>query len=90
MNDTTLKLCALLAMMGTPVLAQSTVEKAKSTGNDAKREVKKGAHRVGEELCMGTKAECASKKVKHRVEEGKDAVVDQAKETKDKVDSNGT
>ena len=51
-----------------------------------KREVKKGANRVGETLCTGTKAECAAKKGKHRVEETKDKVVDETKKAVDKVD----
>ena len=75
-----------VTLIGAPVLAQSAGEKAKATGNDVKREAKKGANRVGETLCTGTKAECAAKKGKHRVEEAKDKVVDEAKEVKDKVD----
>ena len=42
---------------------------------------------MGEALCTGTKAECAAEKAKHRVTETKDAVVDEAKEIKDKLDS---
>ena len=80
-------MCLAGAMASVPAMAQSTVEKAKATGNDVKREVKKGVHRVGEALCTGTKAECAAEKAKHRVTETKDAVVDEAKEIKDKLDS---
>lgn len=85
LNDT-MKLLALMALSSAPVFAQSTVEKAKATGNDVKREVKKDANRVSEELCTGTKEECAKKKVKNRADEASDAVKDKAEEVRDKVD----
>ncbi len=87
-----MKVLALMSVAAMPVMAQSnqsTLEKAKATGNDVKREVKKAGDRTEEALCMGTKAECAAKKVKNRTTEAKDAVVDGAKEVKDKVDSDG-
>ena len=82
-----LTMLGLMALATAPAYAQSTVEKAKATGHDAKREMKEDAHRVGEALCTGTKAECAADKAKHRTTEARDAVVDGAKKTKDKIDS---
>ncbi len=83
----TLTMLGLMALASASAYAQSPVEKAKSTGNDVKREVKEDAHRVGEALCTGTKAECAAEKAKHRTTETKDKVVDGAKKMKDKVDA---
>lgn len=77
----------LAFVIAVPVLAQETVpEKAEAAGNDVKRGVKKGADRVDEALCTGTKAECAGKKVKHRVNEKKDEAVDATKKAVNKVD----
>ena len=90
MKTTTMQLLALLTLTGAPVMAQQSVpEKGKVVGNDVKRETKKGAHRVEEAVCTGTKAECESKKLKNRGTETKDTVVDKAEETKDKVDRDG-
>jgi hypothetical protein len=88
LNDT-LRVAALSLSFAfiAPAMAQSTTEKAKATGNDVKRAVKKGAHRVEEAVCTGTKAECEAQKLKHRATEAKDKVVDEAEELKDKVDS---
>ncbi len=86
MNRIFITALTALSLAGAPVFAQTVDERAKATGNDVKRGTKKGAHRVEEALCTGTKAECAAMKGKNRVEEGKDKIVDQAKETKDKVD----
>lgn len=82
----TLGVLALSLALALPAMAQSTGEKVKATGNDIKREVKKGAHRVEEAVCTGTKAECEAQKLKNRATEAKDSVVDGAKELKDKVD----
>ncbi len=87
MKSTPLNLLAVLALASAPVFAQSTAEKAKATGNDAKREIKKGANRVQETVCTGTKAECEKKKAINRVEETKDKVGDKVEETRDKLDS---
>ena len=73
-------------VLATPALAQTAGEKADAAGNDVKRGVKKGTNRVKEALCTGTKAECAAKKLKHRVVEEKDEVVDGTKKAIDKVD----
>ena len=77
---------ALALVLAAPALAQTAGEKADAKANDAKRAVKKGANRVDEALCTGTKAECAAKKGKHRVTETKDEVVDGTKKAVDKVD----
>jgi len=84
---TALKVLSLVAVASMPVFAQSTTEKAKATGNDVKREVKKAGHRVEETLCTGNKVECAAEKAKNRTVEAKDSVVDHTKEAKDKLDS---
>lgn len=62
-------------------------EKAKATGHDAKRAMKKGANRVKEAVCMEGDAKCLAKKAGHRMEEGADYVKDKAVETKEAVDS---
>lgn len=80
-------LLALLALAALPAFAQSTGEKVKDAANDTTRAVKKGVHRTTEALCVGTKAECAKKKLEHRVTETRDDVRDKAVELKDKVDS---
>ncbi len=86
-----MKRLSLLGLMtlalSLPAFAQSAQETVKDTVNDAKRGVKKGANRVEETLCTGTKAECAAKKVKNRAEEAGDAAKDKAIEVKDKLDS---
>jgi hypothetical protein len=88
MKTTDLKLLALLAFASAgPAFAAETVpEKVESTSKDAARDVKKAGNRVEEELCMGTKAECAKKKVKNRGEETKDKVEDKASDVKNNVD----
>lgn len=80
-----LQLLAVLALAAAPALAQSAADSVKETGNDVKRSAKKGAHRVQEKLCTGTKAECAQKKLKHRATEAGDKIDDTATEVKDKV-----
>ena len=80
-------LLSLLAVAALPAAAQSAREQVKDTANDGTRAVKKSVHRAEETLCTGTKAECAAKKLKHRVTETKDDVRDKAIEIKDKVDS---
>ncbi len=66
---------------------QSVYEKAKVSGNDTKRAVKKAAHRVEEAVCAEGDAKCLAKKVENRTEEGVDYVKDKAAATKDVVDS---
>jgi uncharacterized low-complexity protein len=70
-----------------PAHAEETMgEKAQSTGRDAKRAVKKGAHRVGEAMCMEGDVKCAAKKAKNRVNETGEAIGDKAKDVKESVD----
>jgi hypothetical protein len=80
-------LLALTLTLSLPALAQSAPEKLKHTANDARRTIKKGAHRVEETLCTDSKLTCAGKKAANRVEEAKDTVKDKATEVKDKLDS---
>ena len=79
-------LISLFALAALPGFAQTAGEKVKDTVNDGTRKVKKTVNRAGEELCTGTKAECAKKKLENRGNEAKDAVKDKAEEVKDKVD----
>jgi hypothetical protein len=57
----------------------------RSDADDTKRGVKKAANRVDEAGCTGTKAECAKRKGKHRVDETKDKVGDKTNEAVDKA-----
>ena len=79
-------LAAVALVSGTAFADETYPEKAKETANDAKRQGRKGANRVDETLCTGTKAECAKGKAKNRANESKDTVKDGADELKDKVD----
>ncbi len=60
--------------------ADDVKEAAKETAQDAKKTVKKGAHRVEESGCemVNGKMECAGKKLKNRASEVKDEVKDMA------------
>lgn len=67
--------------------AEETVgEKLATTANDNKRVVKKGIHRLKEAVCMEGDVKCASKKIKNRAVEAKDATVDGVKSLKNKID----
>jgi hypothetical protein len=79
-----------LALSSVTVLAnESMSEKASGKAGDAKRAIKKGAHRAGEAVCMEGDAKCLAKKAKNRVEETKDYGKDKAIEAKDAVDADG-
>lgn len=79
---------ALTGMVGANVVyaAETVGEKAEAAGNDAKRTVKKGAHRVEEATCLQSDAKCLAEKAKHRAEEAGDYTKDKAKEVKNSVD----
>lgn len=64
--------------------ADAKVE-AKKAGRKAKRMAKKGVHRAEEVACMEGDLKCAAKKAGNRIEEGKDATVDAAKDAKDEM-----
>lgn len=81
-----MKVLAVVGLTAGPALAQTAGDKVKETGNDIRREGRKGANRVDESLCTGTKAECAARKAKHRAQETKDTVDDKATEVKDRVE----
>ncbi len=67
--------------------ADETVsEQLKAKTNNVKRAVKKASHRLNEAVCAENDLKCASKKVKNRAIEVKDATVDGAKELKHKID----
>jgi hypothetical protein len=82
-----LSLCLIPTMFFSLAFAEeSLVEKAQSVGNATIRAVKKGTNRISEAVCNKEKAECAGEKLKNRAQESKDAVLDGAKELKNKID----
>jgi hypothetical protein len=60
-------------------------EKVSETANSAKATTKKAAHKVSEQACTGTKAECAKNKAANKVDETKDDATNKANETKNKL-----
>jgi hypothetical protein len=88
-GSSTVQLLSLLLLASGPRLARASEADVKgdvrSDANDAKRGVKKGANRVDEAGCTGTKAECAKRKGKHRVDETMDKVGDKTIEAVDKA-----
>jgi len=80
-------LAAAFLITGATAYADETIpEKGKATSKDVKRQGRKAVHRTEEALCTGTKAECAKEKAKNRVDEGTEAVKDEADELKQKAD----
>lgn len=65
---------------------ETVAEKVEVTTNDAKRGLKKGAHRTEELFCMQDDIECAARKAKNRLKEAGDAASDGASEIKNKID----
>ncbi len=61
-------------------------EKAAKHTNTTVRAAKKGVNRVKEAVCMEGDLKCGAKKVGNRLEEAKDATVDEAKAIKEKID----
>jgi hypothetical protein len=78
---------AILLTANSPMASakETTDEKISAVAHDAKRGVKKAAHRVEEALCAKGDVTCAGKKVENRVIEAKDATVDKATEVKNKI-----
>lgn len=75
-----LTILSLFAFMNAAQAAETISEKAKASGNNVKRSVKKKIHE-GEEIisCKENDKECLALKAKNRKEEAKDY-------TKDKID----
>jgi hypothetical protein len=88
-NFSVLRLLGLCLMASGPTLARASESDVKadvrSDTDDAKRGVKKAAHRVDEAGCTGSKAECEKRKTTHRVDETKEHVSDKVHETSDRV-----
>lgn len=83
------KLFFSLAFLGAMTLANAEESVGEKTGakvNDAKRSIKKGAHKVGEKLCAKGDVACLKDRAAHRAEEAGDYVKDKVEETKNKVD----
>ncbi|QDK36295.1 hypothetical protein [Bdellovibrio sp. NC01] len=66
----------------TPIISSyaGVSETTREVASDAKKEIKKGTHRVEEKACemVNGKLECLDKKIKNRAEEVKDEVKDMA------------
>ena len=79
-------LFSALVLTGSPNLARADDVKddVRHDANDVKRTVKKGGHRVSESACSASKAACAGRKGKNRVQETGDKVGDTLDETKAK------
>jgi len=75
-----IRLLSLCVVVGGPLQARADAatdvkDDARKDSHAVKEKATKATHRVEEAGCTGTKAECASRKAKHR-----------AKETKQKID----
>ncbi|MBV2167229.1 MAG: hypothetical protein KUL82_00870 [Bdellovibrio sp.] len=66
-------------------LASEAKVETKKAARKTKRMAKKSMHRVEEATCMEGDAACAAKKMKNRMEEGKDTTVDKMKDVKDEM-----
>jgi hypothetical protein len=88
-SGSTVRLLGLFLLAAGPRVARASEADVKgdvrSDTNDVKRGAKKATHRVDEAGCTGTKAECAKRKGKHRVEEAKDKASDKTTEAVDKT-----
>lgn len=77
----------LLGTMLQIAIADETIaEEISASAKDAKRGIKKGAHRTQEALCMDGNIECTARKAKNRVIEAGDATADAAAKIKNKID----
>jgi hypothetical protein len=71
----------LLLTSGAPAArADDLKDDVRKDTHDVKRSVNKTGHRVAEATCTGTKADCAAKKTKHRVQETNEKVGDKVDE----------
>ena len=88
-SGSAVRLLGLFLLTAAPQLARASEADVKSDvrsdADDTKRGVKKAANRVDEAGCTGTKAECAKRKAKHRVQESTDKVGDKTTEAVDKA-----
>lgn len=84
-----MKFALILSLLFAVSLAhaeETLSEKAVKHKNSTVRAAKKGANRVKEAVCMEGDLKCGAKKVGNRLEEAKDATVDEAKAIKEKID----
>jgi hypothetical protein len=76
-----------LCLLSAPAVARADeVKDVKRDSHDVKRSVKKAGHRIDEAACTGTKAECATRKGKHRLQEAGDKVGDKLNETRGELE----
>jgi hypothetical protein len=77
-----MRLLAFCLVLSGPLQARADDVKddVRKDGHDVKEKVNKAGHKVDEAGCTGTKAECAGKKGKHRVQETKEKVDDKVDE----------
>ena len=89
---TTLALPALLLLgtIGAAQAAETVVEKAQATGNDAARAVKKATHRAEEATCLQSDVKCLQEKARHRLQEAGDYTKDKASELKNEIDDDAS
>jgi hypothetical protein len=57
-------------------------EDAENSRQEVKHSVKKSVNRVKEYFCNEGDVKCAAKKLKHRIEEKKDVIIDNSKKLK--------
>ncbi len=76
---------ALLAGGASSVRADEVKDDVRSDGHDVERTVKKAGHRVNEAACTAGRAECASRKRKHRYQEARDKAGDKVEEQTEKM-----
>jgi hypothetical protein len=83
-----LVLGALAAFTGIAQAEESAAEGAAQTGRTVKNDVKKGVRGVQDATCetINGKMHCAGQKMKHKVQNGTDALGAKAKEAKEKAD----
>ena len=90
MKNTGIFVFILTFILGTAVqvaFADETIsEGVSATSNDAKRNLKKAAHRAEELFCANGDVECGARLAKNRMIEVKDEAVDGAEKIKNKID----
>ncbi len=83
-----LTILSLILFANSAYSAETIGEKTNASVNDAKREVKKTAHRGEEKMCEKTDKNCFAKKASHRTSEAADYAKDKAKERTNMIDNN--
>lgn len=82
-----LTILSLILFANSAFSAETIGEKTDATVNDAKRSVKKTAHRGTEKICEKTDKNCFAKKASNRTSEAADYAKDKAKEGANVIDN---